>query len=48
MHIALAQINPVIGDFSYNADKIAAAAAEAKTKIWSNGLSQEIIQNNNK
>jgi hypothetical protein len=27
MKIALAQINPVVGDFSYNADKIVEAAA---------------------
>jgi NAD+ synthase (glutamine-hydrolysing) len=32
MQIALAQINPVVGDFHYNADRIAAAAAEAKSK----------------
>jgi NAD+ synthase (glutamine-hydrolysing) len=32
MQIALAQINPVVGDFRYNAEKIVAAAAEAKAK----------------
>jgi len=32
MQIALAQTNPIIGDFSYNADKILTAATEAKAK----------------
>jgi len=32
MKLALAQINPVVGDFSYNADKIIEAAAAAKRK----------------